>query len=137
MRFALIALFLSVCSVAWPQDSQPASVLNHGQPAAAVAQTAAPAPAPSAATPAATAAAEPVACTNGTCEVRTRTRFRTVTSGCDACTGQSIRSVTRGVVQGTSEVVRTAGAAACRVATAPVRACRNACRGARRACCCR
>jgi hypothetical protein len=131
MRFALIALFLSVCSVALAQDGQPASVLNHGQPAAAVAETTAPAPA------VVVAAAEPVVCANGTCTARSRTRFRTVTEGCDACTGQSVRSVTRGVVRGTSEVASVVGSSAVNVVTAPVRACRNVCRGARRACCCR
>lgn len=135
MRFALIALFLSVCSVAWPQDSQPASVLNHGQPAAAVAETAATATA--AAAPVTVAAAEPVVCANGTCTARSRTRFRTVTEGCDACTGASVRSVTRGVVRGTGEIVSAVGSTAVNVVAAPVRACRNVCRGARRACCCR
>ena len=132
MRFALIALFLSVCTVVRSEDGQPTSVLNHGQPAAAVAETATPAPAP-----VAVAAAEPVVCANGTCTARSRTRFRTVTEGCDACTGASVRSVTRGVVRGAGEVVSTVGSAAVNVVAAPVRVCRNACRGLRRGCCCR
>lgn len=142
MRFAFVALLFSVCGVAVAQDAgQPTSVLNHGQPTPAIAKTTtatetAPAPAPTPA-PAAVAVAEPVVCANGTCTTRSRTRFRTVTEGCDACTGASVRSVTRGVVRGAGEVVNTVGTAAINVVAAPVRACRNSCRGSRKACSCR
>lgn len=135
MRFAFVAMIFGVCGVALAQDAgQPTSVLNHGQPTPAIATTAAAEPA---AASAAVAASEPVVCSNGTCSARSRTRFRTVTEGCDACTGQSVRSVTRGVVRGTGEVVSNVGSAAVNVVAAPVRACRNVCRVARRACCCR
>lgn len=51
MRFAFVALIVSVCGFAFGQDAgQPVTVLNHGQPSPAVAPAvdAAPAPAPAA-----------------------------------------------------------------------------------------
>lgn len=117
MRFALIAAVVFACGVAVAGEE--ASVLVSPTPADA--QAAAPA-----------AAVAAPCCENGTCSaVRSRTRFRTVTEGCDACTGQSVRSVTRGVVRGTGEVVHAAGTAAVNVVKAPVRVFRG-----RRVCCC-
>ncbi|NDE18028.1 hypothetical protein EBZ80_24215, partial [bacterium] len=52
--------------------------------------------------------------------------FRTVTEGCDACTGQSVRAVTRGVVRGGTAAVQNAGAVAYNVVTLPARAVRRA-----------
>lgn len=65
---------------------------------------------------------------NGSCAaVRGgRSRFRVVTEECDACTGSTVRSVTRGVVRGTGNVVRGVGAATYNVITLPVRAVRGA-----------
>ena len=57
--------------------------------------------------------------------VRTRTRYRVVNEGCDACTGRPTRSVARGVVRGTGEVVRGVGEVAVGVITLPARVCRN------------
>lgn len=110
MRFALIASIVCACGVAF--GGEEASVLANPTPAAAEAAP---------------------CCKNGTC-ARTRTRFRTVTEGCDACTGQSVRSVTRGVVRGAGEVVCNSCEAAVNAATLPVRVFRG-----RRSCgcCCR
>lgn len=113
MRYAFFGLIVCACAVA--RAGEEASVL--------VAQ-----PAPVTA-PAVVVESSNCGCSNGTCGAtsygRTRTRFRSVTEGCDACTGQSVRSVTRGVVRGTGAVVSGVGAAAYNVITLPVRACRN------------
>lgn len=116
MRYAFIASIVFACGSAFAGEE--ASVL--------VAQPAAPAPAVVAA-PCCDGCAGACA-TAGS--VRTRTRYRIVNEGCDACTGRPTRSVARGVVRGTGEVVRGVGATAVNVITLPVRACR-----AGRCCC--
>lgn len=120
MRYAFIALILCACGAVRGEDAAAIpSVVNHGQPA----------PAAKIESPAVVVAND-CACDSGVCETVSgrrwgRVRFRTVTEGCDACTGQSVRSVTRGVVRGTGTVVRGAGEAVVNVITLPARVCRG------------
>ena len=124
MRFAFTAvttLFacLVLCGVL---PAGEVTVLNHGAP------TASPAEAAAAPAPAATMVAAPCCCSDNACSTgtaRVRTRYRVVENSCDACTGRPVRSVSRGVVRGTGEVVRGVGATAVNVITLPVRACRG------------
>lgn len=114
MRNAFIAMILCVCGTVY--GGQEASVLvNKPCEAAQPAVVAAP------------ACCGSCACASRapTSTVRTRTRYRVVNEGCDACTGRPVRSVSRGVVRGTAEVVRGAGEVAVGVITLPVRVCRN------------
>lgn len=129
MRFAFTAVtILFACLVLCPvAPAGEVTVLNHGAPTAAPTEAA---PAPQAVVVAAEPAvvAAPCCCSNNACSAgtaRVRTRYRVVENSCDACTGQSVRSVSRGVVRGTGEVVRGVGAAAVNVITLPVRACRG------------
>lgn len=117
MRYAFIALIVCACGVVRGEDaaSMP-SVINHGQPT----QVASPA----------SVVENNCACHNRACESVCgrrfgRVRFRTVTAGCDACTGQPVRSVTRGVVRGAGAVVEGVGDAAVNVITLPGRICRG------------
>lgn len=126
MRSAFIACVLFVCGTVYGGEA--VSVMAEPTPAQ---------PAIVAAEPISAVAAP--CCSNGTCSA-TVTRFRSVTRGCDACTGKPVRNVTRGVVTTAGEVVSTVGAAAVNVATFPVRAVRGcrSCRSARcGSCCCR
>jgi hypothetical protein len=114
MRSAFFGLILCVCSTVYA--GQEASVLvskpcENAQPAVVAA--------PACCDSCACATAAP------TSTVRTRTRYRVVSEGCDACTGRSTRSVARGVVRGTGEVVRGVGEVAVGVITLPARVCRN------------
>ena len=114
MRNAVIAMILCVCGTVY--GGQEASVLvNKPCEAAQPAVVAAP------------ACCNSCVCTSRapTSTVRTRTRYRVVNEGCDACTGRPVRSVSRGVVRGTAEVVRGAGEVAVGVITLPARVCRN------------
>jgi hypothetical protein len=137
MKSCFTAVILSLVStLSFAADAAPQSVLQQPTLAAsevAVAPAIEQAPAPAIA---ATSACTDCAC-NGTCAVVRggRQRFRVVTEECDACTGTSVRSVTRGVVRGGAAVVQSAGAAAVNVVTLPARVVRRArCSGA---CCCR
>lgn len=120
MRYAFIALIVCACSVVRGEDAAGSapSVLNHGQPA--VAATAAPAVVTTS-----DCACEGNACTAVRGRRWGRARFRTVTESCDACTGSTARTVTRGVVRGAGAVVEGVGAAAVNVITLPGRVCRN------------
>lgn len=127
MRSAFIACVLFVCGTVY--GGEVVSVM--AEPTLAQAPAAAPA-----------ISAEPIAaiaapcCANGSCST-TVTRFRSVTRGCDACSRQPVRSVTRGVVTTAGEVVSGVGSAAVNVATFPVRVVRGV-RGSRcGSCCCR
>lgn len=120
MRYAFIALIVFACGVVRGEDAAAIpSVINHGQPAT-IAKTESPA-----VVVAEDCACESDACATARCRRLGRVRFRTVTEGCDACTGQSVRSVTRGVVRGTGTVVRGAGEAVVNVITLPARVCRG------------
>jgi len=111
MRYALLGLILFVCGTVY--GGEEASVLVNND---------APAPTVAPATPC-----------NGDCvavvaprqHVRTRTRYRVVNEGCDACTGRATRSVARGVVRGAGEAVTTVGGVALDVITLPARVCRG------------
>lgn len=124
MRYAFIASILCVCGIVRGEDAAAIpSVVNHGTPATAVAEPVAAVTTSPAVVVASDCCDCPVAAP--TSRSRGRVRFRTVTEGCDACTGQSVRSVTRGVVRGTGTVVRGAGDAVVNVITLPGRVCRN------------
>jgi hypothetical protein len=118
MRLAFtapVACFLFCASAAAGETS----VLNHGGEVTppAIAVESAPAP---------TIVAAPC-CSAGACAApagRVRARYRVVERSCDACTGQPVRDVTRGVVRGTGEVIRDVGATAVNVITLPARVCR-------------
>ena len=121
MRSAFACLILCVCGTVY--GGEEASVLVN-KPC----EAAAPAPVVVASTP----CCNNCACKSGACAapaskstVRTRTRYRVVNEGCDACTGQATRSVSRGVVRGTGAAVQTVGGVALDVITLPVRVCRN------------
>lgn len=114
MRSAFFGMILCACGVVY--GGQEASVLVNTP-----CETAKPA------VVAAPACCDSCACVASapTSTVRTRTRYRVVNEGCDACTGRPVRSVSRGVVRGTAEVVRGAGEVAVGVITLPARVCRN------------
>jgi hypothetical protein len=126
MKSLLVAVFsfVTLLSIASAGEG-PQSVLQQPTPAAEPAVVAA---------PAVVAVAAGDCCNSCDCASsrvvggRSRTRYRVVTEGCDACTGRSVRSVSRGVVRGTGAVVQGVGAAAYNVITLPVRACRAGCR---------
>lgn len=119
MRYAFIALIVFACGIVRGEDAAAIpSVVNHGQQA----------PAPKIESPAVISencACESDTCATARCRRLGRVRFRTVTEGCDVCTGQSVRSVTRGVVRGTGAVVRGTGEAVVNVITLPARVCRG------------
>lgn len=115
MRSAFIGSVLcafAVCACGAAYGGEEASVLVKSEPAPAV-------------------VASSCDCTDCTCyaapktSVRTRTRYRVVNEGCDACTGRPVRSVARGVVRGTGEAVTTVGGVALDVITLPARVCRG------------
>lgn len=130
MRYAFIALILCVCGAVRGEDAatQPA-VVNHGQPASVLTADAAPAPVVAQSSPcvsqAGTCGCKRNACRTECVRGRSRVRFRTVTEGCDACTGQPVRSVTRGIVRSAGDVVAGVGEAAVNVITLPGRVCRG------------
>lgn len=115
MRYAFLGLILCVCGAAFG-----------GEPTSVMVSDSAPAP-----TPATTIVESPCVARNACCcneprqTVLTRTRYRVVQDGCDACTGRPVRSVARGVVRGTGEVIEGVGAAAVNVITLPGRICRG------------
>lgn len=130
MRYAFVVAIMFVCGVACGTEAASApSVLNHSQPAVAVAAPEAPAPVAAPTAAACECASETRAANTAACCRRvSRARVRTVTEGCDTCTGQSVRSVTRSVVRGpgaVSAVVDRVGDAAVNVITLPRRVCRN------------
>lgn len=122
MRYAFVAAIMFACGIACGEDAaNMPSVINHGQPAVA-------APAVAVETPTADCACADSrrACTTAACCRRFgRVRVRTVTEGCDTCTGQPVRSVTRTVVRGAGAVVERVGDAAVNVITLPGRICRG------------
>lgn len=121
MRYAFIALILCACGVVRGEDAAAApSVINHGQPASVMTTETAAAP-----TATADCCCNRGSCRTACCRPRGRVRFRAVTEGCDACTGQPVRSVTRGVIRGAGEVVDAAGNAVVNVITLPGRICRG------------
>lgn len=122
MRYAFLCLIVAACSTVY--GGEEASVLVRSEPTPAVVTTA---PAPTV-----VATSCDGGCCNGACHTaapkshaRVRTRYRVVTEGCDACTGKSTRSVSRGVVRGTGAVVQGVGGVALDVITFPARVCRN------------
>ena len=113
MRSAFFGMILCVCGSAFAGEE--GSVLVNAAPTPAAAPVA--------------VASSNACCNECACEsaapARVRGRYRIVTESCDACTGSKSRSVTRGVVRGTGEVVRGVGAATVNVVTLPVRAIRG------------
>jgi hypothetical protein len=116
MRSAFIGMILFACANVY--GGEEASVLVSSAPAAAPVAVAGDC------CNCANACNNCNACDTGR-TARVRTRYRVVTEGCDACTGRPVRSVSRGVVRGTANVVEGVGAAAINVITLPARVCRN------------
>lgn len=114
MRSAFFGLVLCVCGSVYAGDE--GSVLVNA--------------APTPATPEAAVVVAGNACCDScayatSAPARVRGRYRVVSESCDACTGRTVRSVSRGVVRGTGEVVRGVGTTAINVVTLPVRAVRG------------
>lgn len=125
MRSAFIGLILCVCGTVY--GGEEASVLVN-QPVVAAEPTPAAAPVVVASKP----CCNKCACKHNACAapkskstVHTRTRYRVVNEGCDECTGQPTRSVSRGVVRSTGAAVQSAGGVIVDVFTLPARVCRN------------
>lgn len=112
MRSAFICAILCVCGSAFA-----------GEEASVLAPTPAAAPAVVVANDCGNNCCNSCACETARV-ARTRTRYRVVSEGCDACTGRSVRSVSRGVVRGAGAVVEGVGVAAVNVITLPARVCR-------------
>jgi hypothetical protein len=122
MRYAFIALIVCACGVVRGEDAAALpSVVNHGQPA----PIASPASVVENDCACENSARESCACAPAYGRRFGRARFRTVTESCNTCTGQTVRSVTRGVVRGAGAAVHTVGETAVNVITLPGRVCRD------------